>query len=71
VNGNRATNVPLVVDVDGKPTAVRVDERDPGSKGAVSLGTYTLPQGAKTTVTLSTEGTNGFVVADGLQVLKK
>ncbi len=71
VSGNRATNVPLVVDVDGKPTAVRVDQRDPASKGAVSLGTYNLPQGAKTTVTLSTEGTNGYVVADGLQVLKK
>jgi hypothetical protein len=71
VNGNRATNVPLVVDVAGKPTALRVDQRDPGSKGAVSLGKYILPHGPKTTVTLSTEGTNGFVVADGLQVVKK
>jgi hypothetical protein len=30
-----------------------------------------LPKGDKTTVTLSTEGTNGFVVVDGLQLLKK
>jgi hypothetical protein len=71
VNGNRATNVPRVVDVAGKPTALRVDQRNPASNGGVSLGTYTLPQGPKTTVTLSTEGTNGFVVADGLQIVKK
>jgi hypothetical protein len=71
VGSNRATNVPVVVEIDGKPTALRVDQRAPDSKGAVSLGTYDLPLGHKTVITLSNDGTNGFVVADGLQLLKK
>ncbi len=71
VNPNRATNVPVVVEVDGKPTSLRVDERNPDSHGAVSLGRFMLSKGGHTSITVSTEGTNGFVVVDGLQLLKK
>jgi hypothetical protein len=71
VNPNRATNVPIVIEAGGKSLSVRVDERNPESKGSVSLGKFTLPKGGGTSITVSTEGTNGFVVVDGLQLLKK
>ena len=68
-NPNRATNVPVTVAIPGQPAkTLPVNERTPG--GAVSLGTFALKPGKSVTITLSNEGTDGYVVADGVQLLK-
>ena len=68
-NANRATNVPVIVGISGQlAKTIPVNERT--QTGAVSLGKFPLPAGKSVTITLSNEGTEGFVVADGLQLLK-
>ncbi len=70
-NANRATNVPVTVEIAGQATEVKVDERNPKNTGAVSLGKFSLPKGKGIFVRLSNAGTDGYVVADGVQFLKK
>ena len=70
-NPNRATNVPVTVDVAGHETTVKVDERDPEKGGAVSLGKYALPKGKPVKVTVSNADTDGYVVADGVRLVKR
>ncbi len=65
---NRATNVPVIVDIGGKQTTVKVNEQ--AKSGAQSLGKFALPKGRGTTITLSNEATDGYVVADGVQLLR-
>ena len=68
-NPNRATNVPVTVAIAGQPAkTITVNERT--QDGAVSLGKFALKSGKSVTVTLSNKGTDGFVIADGLQLLK-
>lgn len=67
-NPNRATNVPITIEVAGQKHAVKVNQRDPASKGTASLGRFALPQSGPLSVTLSNAGTDGHVVADGLQL---
>jgi hypothetical protein len=69
-NANRATNVPVTVEVEGKATEIKVNERQ-SADGAVSLGKFMLPKGKSTIVRLTNAGTDGYVVADGVQFLKK
>ena len=45
-----------------------VNERE--KSGAASLGKFKLDAGRSVTITLSNKGTDGFVVADGGQLLK-
>lgn len=68
---NRASNVPVTVQVEGaEPVAIRVSQRGQvGDDPFVSLGVFSLPDGARTTITISNEGTNGFVVVDGLYLV--
>ncbi len=68
-NPNRATNVPVTIDVAGQVTTVKVNERE--KSGAASLGKFTLPAGKRMQVSLTNAGTDGFVVLDGLQILKR
>lgn len=69
-NPNRARNVPVTVAVPGGETrTVKVNQRGEAGTGAVSLGTFQLPQGQLTTVTVSNRDTDGYVVADGVQLL--
>jgi hypothetical protein len=68
-NGNRASNAPITIEAEGHTTVVKVNERKSAGGGAISLGKFHLPQGGRTTVRLSNEGTDGYVAADGLQVL--
>ena len=68
-NANRATNVPVSIAVAGLPAkTVTVNERE--KSGAASLGKFTLNRGTGVTITLSNKDTDGFVVADGVQLLK-
>jgi hypothetical protein len=67
-NANRATNVPVTLAVAGEsPRTVHVNQRT--KSGAVSLGKIRIAAGQSLIVTLSNESTDGFVVADGLQLL--
>ncbi len=68
-NANRARGVPVTVSIGGKVTTVLVDERD--KSGVKSLGKFQLPSGKGTRVGLTNKGTDGYVVADGLQLLKQ
>ena len=70
-NPNRATNVPVEIafsDRKLETTSAKVNERE--KSGAVSLGKFTLKRDTSMTITLSNKATDGFVVADGLQLLK-
>jgi len=67
---NRATSVPVTVSIQGGPTKiVKVNERDERSGGVLPLGKFKLQQGKLTTVTISNKDTDGFVVADGVQLV--
>ena len=46
---------------------VKVDEKQ--SSGTFSLGKFALPKGGTLIITLGNGGTDGFVVADGVQLL--
>jgi len=68
-NANRASNVPVSIEIAGSPAqTIIVDEKK--REGRRSLGKFSLPAGKKTTITVSNKGTNGFVVVDGLFLLR-
>ena len=70
-NANRATNAPVeIVLRNGRPepALVKVNERE--KSGSASLGKYKLKGDAEITITLSNKDTDGYVVADGVQLLK-
>ena len=72
---NRASNVPVMVSAVSAPTHTtnevtrKVDERRTDTDGFVSLGKFHLAQGRATSVTVSNRGTDGYVVADGVQFI--
>jgi hypothetical protein len=69
-NKNRATNVPVTISVSGAAAkTVKVNERE--SDGAAVLGKFALPKGKGTSIALSNKDTDGYVVADGLQLLRR
>ena len=72
---NRATKVPVSVSV-GLSGGERADEqtrfvnqREASRGHFASLGTFSLPKGEVTTITISTGGTDGYVVVDGVQLV--
>ncbi len=69
-NANRATNVPVSVEFsDTKPVLVaNVNERD--KSGSMKIGRQASKSGTVLTIILSNKGTDGYVVADGVQLLK-
>jgi hypothetical protein len=60
----------MTVEIGGRVTPVVVNERDPARAGVTSLGKFSLPVGNGTVVTLSNAGTDGYVVVDGLQIVR-
>ena len=67
---NRARNVPVTISIDGrKMKSIVVDQRNEKNNGVATLGKMRLPKGKSTTVTVSNVGTDGYVVADGIQFL--
>jgi hypothetical protein len=69
-SSNRATNVPVTVNVTGGVRkTIMINQRDSKSGGAVSIGRFSLEMGRGATVTISNEGTQGHVIADGIQFL--
>ena len=60
----------VTVAITGQPARTfRIDQRSTTEGGFFSLGEFQLPAGRATTVTLSNAGTDGYVVADGVQFL--
>ena len=72
-NGNRASNVLVIVEsADGKKE-VRVNQKKkPPIDGLfVSLGTFQFQKGQPAVVTITNEDANGYVIADAVQWVKK
>jgi len=68
-NANRATNVPLRIDATNiKTQSVTVNQRE--KAGTALLGRFRFKAGMSITITLSNKDTDGYVVADGVQLLK-
>ena len=53
----------------GPAKTVKVNEQD--KTGRATLGTFRLPRGKGTAITVTNHDTNGHVVADGVQLLKR
>lgn len=68
---NRATNAPVTVThADGKKTFLVNQKRAPDlDKAFVSLGTFRFTAEQPAVVTVTTEKTDGYVVADAIQLL--
>ena len=67
-NANRAKNVKVTIGHAGGTDTVVVDETQKPSHGLFhELGVYTFKSGQKATVTVTNEGTEGYVVIDGVQ----
>jgi hypothetical protein len=68
-NENRATNVPVTVSIRGSAAQTfHVNERQ--ASGQQSLGQFNLPVGHNATIAVSNAGTDGFVVVDGVQLVR-
>jgi hypothetical protein len=67
-NNNRAANARVVVSHSGGDAVVTVDQKKMPSHDLFhELGVFEFPSGASATVTLSNEGSDGFVVVDAVQ----
>lgn len=69
---DRATNVPVIIETGGRQARLLFDQTQPPPAGAPfrRLATLDLQAGEPVTVTLSNRGADGYVVIDGLQVIK-
>ncbi len=68
---NRATNVPVTIAPTGsEPKTVKVNEKEAGTNNEGTLGLFHLQPGKSVTITVSNEGTDGYVVVDGVQLVK-
>ena len=67
-NPNRDAAIPVTVRAPGVHQTVRVNAQKPTEGlSRVKLGTFDLPAEKQTSVTVSTEGTTGYVVIDAVQ----
>lgn len=68
-NSNRASNVHVTISSEGQERTLKVNQRTGGAPQESTLGRVNLPTNGIVTVTLSNEATDGYVVADGLQMV--
>ena len=69
-NQNRATNAPVTIEIPGTAArTVKVNQQE--KSGRASLGTFHLPRGKGAVITLSNREADGYVIADGVQLLAK
>ena len=68
----RAAKVPITVESGGKEVKVFFNQQEslPSGEAFRTVGTFTLSAGKDTTITVSNEGTEGFVIVDALQLVK-
>jgi hypothetical protein len=68
-NANRAKNVPVTISIKGGASkTIKINEQD--QSGQQSLGIFDLPLGHNTTISVTNAETDGFVVVDGVQLLR-
>jgi hypothetical protein len=67
--GDRATNTPIDVVINGKVKTFEVDQRHTGGNGWVLLGQFDLTKGKNTSVVIRNDGTDGRVIADAVRFL--
>jgi hypothetical protein len=68
-NPNRATNVPVTVKHrGGEPRTVVVNEKN--TAGSQSLGVFQFGKGETVSISVSNKDTDGYVVVDGVQLLR-
>lgn len=70
-HSNRASNVPVTISINGQTQTAVVNQKLDNTKGFASLGKFKVPPAASVIVTVSNRGTDGYVVADGLQLLRQ
>lgn len=70
-HANRATNVPVTVEIGEKKSVLKINQRQaPPIDGLfVSLGKHELQANEAVLVTISNDGTDGFVVVDAVQLI--
>jgi hypothetical protein len=69
-NPGAATSVPVTLNVEGVGAQqFRLNERASEQNGFVSLGTFKLPSGRRTSVTISNKATDGYVTVDAVQFI--
>jgi hypothetical protein len=67
---NRATNVPVQVEVGNQPQSHTVNQRQAGPKdGFRSLGKVDVQAGQEVRITISTTNTDGHVIVDAVQLV--
>lgn len=68
----RAAKVPITVESGGKAMKVFFNQQEPLPSGEAfrTVGTFMLSAGKDTSITVSNEGTEGFVIVDALQLVK-
>jgi hypothetical protein len=70
-NSNRATNVPVTVKSAAGTKSVTLNQREVASNDPFhTIGTFALQKGETASVTISNEGTDGYVIIDAVQWLK-
>ncbi|KAA5545347.1 FAD-dependent oxidoreductase [Roseiconus nitratireducens] len=71
-NTNRASNVPVQFGGEDPNVSVRLDQRRPPSVDGVfeSVGTIDLTKDQMAEVTISNEGTDGYVIADAVRWIR-
>ena len=69
-NPNRATNVPVAVEIGGATTTTVVNQRQPPAIDGrfVSLGRFDLKAGETMIITIMNRDTDGYVVVDAVQI---
>jgi len=71
-HANRADKVPVTVKPEGGTAkTVKVDQRKAGANHTASVGRFGLGIGKSVTVIVGNEGTEGYVVVDGIQLVPK
>lgn len=70
-NANRASNVPVTISFPGGSKSIKVNQQKgpPIEKTWLLLGTFDLPQGKVSKVTITNTGVDGYVIADAVQFL--
>ncbi len=70
-HSNRASNVPIIIEhADGSHTA-KIDQRKPAEHGGLftTVGTFRFDESEPAIVSISNDGTDGYVIVDAVQFL--
>ncbi|MAT16834.1 MAG: FAD-dependent oxidoreductase [Planctomyces sp.] len=68
--GNRASNVPVTIEYEGGKKVIIVDQRaTPQERPFTTLGAFRFAAGESGSITISNEGTDGYVIADAVQFI--